>query len=466
MTDATRSQLQQAYRLIQQEELDQAIAILKPIVASQPNNADAWWLMANAVSEPEEARAALQNVLRLNPSNTQARELLDQLNEQFPELAAAPSGSDDVSFDDLFGDTAAPAARSGGSFNRGELEDLLGGEPEPAPVPQAAESFDEIFGAGETTSDDFGFESDPFGTAEPPFIQDVDQPTAKPDKRAGREKKPRPEKVKPPKSTPRLDALEAERRANTRTSPFLLFVLLLIIVVVVGGGLTLAYITGIIGGPRGGEVTPQATSISAVSTAETPLAVGTAAATPDTGATAIAAAPTTTTPETAATAVATPDTGATAIAQAPTSAGTPAAAETSAPNTTAGTTATAAPVNPLLTLQLAGVSQTLMDTFGKNNFPNAKVTVVQSPAGSALQVHVCANAGPALQGRINQAMDIVAQQTVKVQNAVQAAGIEVVSCARPDTRLFRAFAPVESIASYVEGGMADKSGYRASWIRG
>jgi len=437
MTDATRSQLQQAYRLIQQEELDKAIAILKPIVASQPNNADAWWLMANAVSEPEDARNALQNVLRLNPSNTQAKELLDQLNEQFPELASAPSSTGNVSFDELFEDTAAPApaTRSTGSFNRGELEDLLGGEPEPAPVPQAAGSFDDIFGT-DTKSDEFGFESDPFATAEPPFIQDVDKPSDKKDKKAGRDKKPKPEKVKAPKSTPQMDALAAERRANTRTSPFLLFVLLLIIVVVVGGGVTLAYISGIIGGPRGGEVTPQPTSVSAVSTAGTPLALGTD--------------------------VATPDTGATAIAQAPTTAGTAVAAETSAP----GTTATAAPANPLLTLQLAGVSQTLMDTFGKNNFPNAKVTVVQSPAGSALQVQVCANAGPALQGRINQAMDIVAQQTVRLQNAVKAAGIEVVSCAKPDTRLFRAFAPMESIARYVEGNMADKSGYRASWIRG
>jgi cytoskeletal protein RodZ len=464
MTDATRSQLQQAYRLIQQEELDKAFAILKPIVASQPNNADAWWLMANAVSEPEDARDALQNVLRLNPSNTQARELLDQLNEQFPELASAPSSTGDVSFDELFGDTAAPApaARSTGSFNRGELEDLLGGEPEPAPVPQA-ENFDDIFGA-DTKSDEFGFESDPFATAEPGFVKEAEKPT-KQDKKAGRDKKPKQEKVKAPKSTPQMDALEAERRANTRTSPFLLFVLLLIIVAVVGGGLTLAYVSGIIGGPRGGEVTPQATSVSAVSTAATPLVLVTSVATPDTGATVIVATPTTTSPETDGTAVATPDTGATAMAQVPTTAGTP-AAETAAPNTTAGTTATAAPANPLQTLQLAGVSQTLIDTLGKSNFPNAKVTVVQSQLGSALQVQICSSAGPALQGRINQAMDIVAQQTVKVQNAVKAAGIEVVSCARPDTRLFRAFAPIEAIARYVDGGMADKSGYRASWIRG
>src|SRR5664279_5150281 len=88
MSDAMRSQLEQAYRLIQQEDLDKAIAILKPIVAAQPNNIDAWWLLSNAVSEPAEARSALQNVLRLDPNHNQARDLLGSLDQQFPEYAS------------------------------------------------------------------------------------------------------------------------------------------------------------------------------------------------------------------------------------------------------------------------------------------------------------------------------------------------------------------------------------------
>ena len=77
MTDATRSQLEQAYRLIQQDQLDKAIALLRPITAAQPNNVDAWWLLSNAVSEPTDARNALVNVLRLDPNHSQAKELLD-----------------------------------------------------------------------------------------------------------------------------------------------------------------------------------------------------------------------------------------------------------------------------------------------------------------------------------------------------------------------------------------------------
>ncbi len=87
MTDATRGQLEKAYNLIQQERLDEALGLLQDIVARQPNNGDAWWLMANAVSEPEQAFDALTNVLRLNPHHVEAREAYDQLVSQFPTLA-------------------------------------------------------------------------------------------------------------------------------------------------------------------------------------------------------------------------------------------------------------------------------------------------------------------------------------------------------------------------------------------
>src|SRR5260370_13669220 len=122
MADATRSQLEQAYRLIQQDNLDQAIAILKPITTAQPNNADAWWLMANAVTEPEQAHNALQHVLQVNPGHSEARDLLNKLEAEFPQVATGASSSGSAgasssdfgevsSFDDLFADKpAAPAA--------------------------------------------------------------------------------------------------------------------------------------------------------------------------------------------------------------------------------------------------------------------------------------------------------------------------------------------------------------------
>lgn len=80
----TRQQLRKAFELINKDQLEDAIAILKPITAAEPENADAWWLLANASSEPRDARRALVTVLKLDPRHAKARESLDKLNELFP----------------------------------------------------------------------------------------------------------------------------------------------------------------------------------------------------------------------------------------------------------------------------------------------------------------------------------------------------------------------------------------------
>src|SRR5262245_20040578 len=99
MASGTRRQLEQAYSLIQKDDLEGALTILRPIVSVQPDNAEAWWLIANAVSEPVEAYEALDNVVRLNPQNAEAKEQLDNLLEQFPNVAseAAPAATFDAS---------------------------------------------------------------------------------------------------------------------------------------------------------------------------------------------------------------------------------------------------------------------------------------------------------------------------------------------------------------------------------
>jgi len=79
MSEPTRAQLQQAYQLIKNGQRDEAIAILRPIVTVDPNNVDAWWLMANAAIEPAEQRSALDRVLLLRPDHKQAQEKLNAL---------------------------------------------------------------------------------------------------------------------------------------------------------------------------------------------------------------------------------------------------------------------------------------------------------------------------------------------------------------------------------------------------
>jgi len=229
MTDATRNQLEQAYRLIQKDDLDKAIAILRPITASQPNNADAWWLMANAVTEPEEAYAALKNVLRVNPTHGQAKELLTTLEDEYPQLtvsssAAASDLEDNTSFDDLFGSSPEPASSNSG-FSSRDLDDLLGSSSSGSAGLQEKTQSDTDLDSFFSGSDDL------FANSEPGFVQDEvlepepEKPGRRGDKKAKAEqekkparqpKEPAPKKVRlAPEPVPE-DPLELERRANRR----------------------------------------------------------------------------------------------------------------------------------------------------------------------------------------------------------------------------------------------------------
>ncbi len=283
MADPTRGQLEQAYHLIQNDELEKAIVLLKPIVAAQPNNADAWWLLANAVSEPDEARRALENVLRLNPNHSKARELLNQLAVEFPEPAT----------DSLF-DSAAPVVSD---EPVDELDRILGEQPEPVTASETDTNIDDLFSAepsfgdleSQNLDDVFAganremdvLDENPFAVSsgEPDFLQalnegaDAEALAAAPAGKAGKVAKAKPAKVKePPKP---LDALEVERLANTRTSPAVRIALVLLIVIVIGGGATLAYLGGVFGNRGGGEVpTVPVTPVASAGTAATSEAGG------------------------------------------------------------------------------------------------------------------------------------------------------------------------------------------------
>lgn len=101
----SQEQLRRAYNLIQGERLDEATEIIRRVLSSDPDNADAWWLLANAVTEPSDAAEALGNVLRLNPGHTEARAVYDELIMEYPDLVADTSGyagAYDSSFDEGF----------------------------------------------------------------------------------------------------------------------------------------------------------------------------------------------------------------------------------------------------------------------------------------------------------------------------------------------------------------------------
>lgn len=95
----TRDQLKRAHKLIQRDKTGEAEEIVRSILAEEPDNAEAWWVLAHAVSEPGEVRAALNKTLALDPNGTnatKARDLLAMLDQQYPDQEVAAPLVEDV----------------------------------------------------------------------------------------------------------------------------------------------------------------------------------------------------------------------------------------------------------------------------------------------------------------------------------------------------------------------------------
>ncbi|MFQ3568082.1 MAG: tetratricopeptide repeat protein [Aggregatilineales bacterium] len=133
MSDFHGETLVRAHELIEAGNPEEALTLLRPVLDAEPDNADAWWIYAHAVSDPEEARRALGNVLSLDPGYPEAAELLALLNEQYP-IVETPS--------ELVEDTADIVPLEGAQI----------GEPEFLPPPP--EHYEPIVDA-EPTYDDF-----------------------------------------------------------------------------------------------------------------------------------------------------------------------------------------------------------------------------------------------------------------------------------------------------------------------
>lgn len=105
-----QKKLDRAYNLIKRDKTDEALDILRPLISEEPENLDAWWLVAYAATEPREAREALLRVLEIDPNYEnapKAQSMLDRLNRDFPpeidELAQHPELEASV-FPDVFAD--------------------------------------------------------------------------------------------------------------------------------------------------------------------------------------------------------------------------------------------------------------------------------------------------------------------------------------------------------------------------
>lgn len=79
MNQTTAVALEKAYQLIRAGNLREARAILLPILRANQNIADAWYLLAHALTDPEKRLIAFQEVLRLEPANPSAKKQVAKL---------------------------------------------------------------------------------------------------------------------------------------------------------------------------------------------------------------------------------------------------------------------------------------------------------------------------------------------------------------------------------------------------
>lgn len=89
MNDQTQQALAEAFELIEADKLSEARAVLKPMLTTHRDNPDVWWLYAHAVTDADEARTALNQVLRLDPNYPDAAQLLNNLENQVPARRSA-----------------------------------------------------------------------------------------------------------------------------------------------------------------------------------------------------------------------------------------------------------------------------------------------------------------------------------------------------------------------------------------
>ncbi len=87
MSDTVDQILAKAFDLIEADEPTEAVALLKPILEQDESNVDAWWLYAHAVSDPETARMALNQVLKLDESYVEAQDMLAELDSHYPMVS-------------------------------------------------------------------------------------------------------------------------------------------------------------------------------------------------------------------------------------------------------------------------------------------------------------------------------------------------------------------------------------------
>lgn len=101
MSNSTNVILQNAFDLIENNELEDAQHILEPLLETESNNPAVWWVYAHAVQNSEEGMQAIDKVIQLDPTYSGANELkiqMSSMKESTSELDDPIDDWDDLGF--------------------------------------------------------------------------------------------------------------------------------------------------------------------------------------------------------------------------------------------------------------------------------------------------------------------------------------------------------------------------------
>ena len=87
--------LSYAIQLIKAGNKQAALPILKEIIQTEPGNENAWLWLYSCVDRPEQKKYCLQQALKINPSNQNARQALSKLSGQV-QTTSTPTESSQV----------------------------------------------------------------------------------------------------------------------------------------------------------------------------------------------------------------------------------------------------------------------------------------------------------------------------------------------------------------------------------
>ena len=91
MREMPETLIEQARRALREERSEDAQAILINVIVREPEQEEAWLLLAEALSDPGKKRECLERARAINPRNIAITRALDRLNETAPPLPLPPA---------------------------------------------------------------------------------------------------------------------------------------------------------------------------------------------------------------------------------------------------------------------------------------------------------------------------------------------------------------------------------------